>query len=53
MCCRKNKTPIGKRYLTDSEKYYQKGSEMAVEQMDIISILKTIHKLKAGLSALI
>ena len=37
--------------MTKTEKLYRKGYLKVKEELDIVYILKTIHKLKAGLTA--
>ena len=44
---------IGDMYLSKQEKIYQKGYNSMIKELDIINIIKSIHKLKAGLSAVI
>ena len=39
--------------MTKSEAIYQKGYNKVVKELDIIHILKTIHKVKAGLAAVV
>ena len=40
-------------YTTDQQKIYQIGYKNVDRELDIVTILRTIHKLKAGLSTVI
>ena len=42
-----------KKFLSKSEYIYQKGYDKVVKELDIIHILKTIHKVNAGVAAVI
>lgn len=45
MCC--------KKYFTEKEKAYENGRKKIMKEMDIVNIIMTMQKLKAGLSAVI
>ena len=50
--CRKNPQDRSK-YLTRSENIYNIGFDMVSEQLCIAPLLKTVQKLKAGISAIL
>jgi len=47
------KIPVEYHYLTNNEKLFMQCHEIVSEDLDMINLLNTIHKLKAGLSAVI
>jgi hypothetical protein len=50
-CCRWKFDP--NVYMSKSMRLYQKGYHKVVKELDIIHILKTLHKIKAGCSAVL
>ena len=42
-----------KKFLSKSEYIYQKGYDKVVKELDIIHILKTMHKVNAGVAAVV
>lgn len=52
VCCKHGKDKQN-QYLNRTEKIYMKGFHAMQKEMDITNMLTTIHKLKAGLSAVI
>ena len=52
-CCFFNSYSARSKYLSKSELIHNKAYDVLDKELDIIHILKTIHKLKAGLSVII
>ena len=51
LCCKCNKPQ--RSYLNKTELLYLKGYDLARKELDITGLLKTIHQLKAAISAII